>query len=225
MFFERKQIAAEETVGSQLRQAREQKNLSLEKAANRLNIKRDYLAALEQDDIKRLPTGVYARNFLREYARLLGLDARSLVEQFAKTEHRIEEPAPFERQIVAKRYLVAVPVLVRNVIIAVVALICLVYLGFLVDKIFQAPFLTLEYPGLDTSVQDRRLEVRGLTAPETDVTINGQTVQVSVEGRFIKELYLEQGLNTITVVAKKKYSRPASVVRYVLFETPPTPFN
>lgn len=223
MFFEKKQIAAEETVGSQLKQAREQKNLSLETAAARLNIKRDYLAALEQDDLKRLPTGVYARNFLREYARLLGLDFRALVQQFTKNERPTDEPAPFERQIVAKRYLVAVPVVVRNAIIALVALICLVYLGFLVDRIFQPPLLTLEYPAVDTTVQERRLEVRGLTAPETDVTINGQTVQVSVEGRFIKELYLEQGLNTITVVAKKKYSRPASVIRYVLFENTPTP--
>ncbi len=223
MFFEKTKIAEEETVGSQLKQARESKKISLETAAKRLNIHRKYLEALEQDDRKRLPTGVYARNFLREYARYLGLDFNYLVAQFIKAEHSSAERVPFERQIVAKRYLVAVPIVVRNTIIALVALICLVYLAFLVNQIFKAPDLALEYPPVDETVAERRLEIRGLTEPETDVTINGQAVQVAVEGRFIKELYLEPGLNTITVIAKKKYSRPASIVRYILFETTKTP--
>jgi len=223
MFFEKTKIAEEETVGSQLTQARLAKNISLDAAAKRLNIHRKYLEALERDDRGKLPTGVYARNFLREYARFLALDSGVLVDQFIKAEQSRTEAVPFERQIVAKRYLVAVPIVVRNAIIACAALICLVYLGFLVNQIFKAPDLALEYPPDDATVAERRLEIRGLTEPETDVTINGQAVQVAVEGRFIKELYLEPGLNTITVIAKKKYSRPASIVRYILFEATSTP--
>ncbi len=79
MFFEKTKIADEETVGSQLKQARELKKITLDAAAKRLNIHRKYLEALEQDDRRKLPTGVYARNFLREYARLLGLDFNLLV--------------------------------------------------------------------------------------------------------------------------------------------------
>jgi hypothetical protein len=56
--------------------------------------------------------------------------------------------------------------------------------------------------------------------PETDVTINGQTVQVASDGNFGQIVYLEPGLNTIGVTAKKKYSRTASIVRNILYQAP-----
>ena len=227
MLFEKRKIFEGETVGNQLQRAREAKKMSIEVIAKRLLIQPSYLQALETGDRRRLPNGVYARNFLREYARFLGLDYRLLVKQFLEEESPKSEAKGglFERQIVAKRQLIAVPVVVRNVLIGVVASICLIYLGFLVNKIFDPPHLTIETPVENSTVTDRAVSVKGVTEPETDVTINGQSVQVAQDGSFQKELYLETGLNTITIRAKKKYGRPATALRYILFEDTAPSFN
>ncbi len=222
VFSSRKIASFDISVGEQLRRAREEKKLSLEVVAKKLLIRSSYLQALETGDRRRLPKGVYARNFLREYARFLGLDYRSLGEQFDNETIKPQEQSGglFERQIVAKRYLVAMPALVRNTIIIVVATLCVLYLGFLVKRIFEPPFLAIDQPTEDLTVTERQIELRGHTVPETDVTINGQTVQVSSDGTFGQTVYLEQGLNIIAVTAKKKYSRQTEMTRNVLFQEP-----
>jgi len=226
MFFQKKSLMFDsDSIGQQLRLAREEKKIKLEVAAKKLLIKVDYLKALENNDHSKLPQGVYAKNFLREYARFLGLDYKSLVKEFSldNTSGRISEPATlFERQIVPKKYLVVVPALIRNSLIIIVALICLIYIGFLVNKIFQAPYLNISYPEGDFSTKEKQLEISGQTESESEVQINGQVVQVSADGSFKRNIYLEPGLNTIMVSAKKKYSRSATVSRRILFENNPS---
>ncbi|MBI5686358.1 MAG: helix-turn-helix domain-containing protein [Verrucomicrobia bacterium] len=72
-----------ETIGQQLREARERKKLSLETAAQGTKIKGEYLAALEADQFDRIEAPVYVRGFLRIYSQYLGLDSKPLVNQFA----------------------------------------------------------------------------------------------------------------------------------------------
>jgi len=228
MFFQKKSLMFDsESIGHQLRATREQKNLKIETIAKKLVIKVDYLKALEDNDRTKLPTGVYANNFLREYARFLGLDYRELVKQFAsETEISNNKTNPlFERQIVAKKYLVAIPTLIRNSLIALIALVCLIYIIFLVNKIFQAPYLNIIYPANDFPTTQKELEIVGQTESESEVQINSQVVQVSSDGSFKKSIYLERGLNTIIVSAKKKHSRSATVTRRILFEDNPPSLN
>ncbi|MFZ1321319.1 MAG: helix-turn-helix domain-containing protein, partial [Ignavibacteria bacterium] len=58
----------EETLAEQLRRRRQASGLKLEEASKRLKIKVAYLDALEKGRYDLLPSGVYGRNFLREYA-------------------------------------------------------------------------------------------------------------------------------------------------------------
>ncbi len=219
--FERKDIDFNrETVGFQLRQAREERKLKIEAIAKKLLIQKSYLEALESGDRRKLPKGVYSRNFLREYARFLGLDHRALIDQFEKEAIKPIQAKSnlFDRRIVAKRHLVSMPAVVRNTIIVIAAIFCFVYLGFLVKKIFEPPFLVIDKPPADITVTERQLDINGRTEPESEIRINGQIVQVGGNGAFNETVYLEPGLNTIAVTAKKKYSRSTSVVRNILLQ-------
>lgn len=70
-------------IGEELRKARERRGLSLEQAAESTCIVPRYLRALEEGaPIDTFPGPVYARFFLREYARFLGVDERPLVSRF-----------------------------------------------------------------------------------------------------------------------------------------------
>jgi cytoskeletal protein RodZ len=69
-------------IGHILREARENKGLTLEEAQANTRINVRYLAALESGQYSALPTPVHVRGFLRNYARYLGLDPQPLLERY-----------------------------------------------------------------------------------------------------------------------------------------------
>lgn len=73
-------------IGHILREARENKGLTLEDVQVKTRINVRYLAALESGQYSALPTPVHARGFLRNYARFLGLDAQPLLDRYAIVE-------------------------------------------------------------------------------------------------------------------------------------------
>lgn len=68
--------------GAHLRQAREQRGVSLRQIAERTKISTLALEALERNDISRLPGGIFTRAFVRSYAREVGLDPEDTVRRF-----------------------------------------------------------------------------------------------------------------------------------------------
>lgn len=85
------------SVSQILRQTRETKGITLEDVAQRTYIKLPYLAALENGNIEDLLAPVFIHGYIRQYARLLGLNAAELVRQYqgeVKREHPRLAPAP-----------------------------------------------------------------------------------------------------------------------------------
>jgi cytoskeletal protein RodZ len=68
--------------GAHLRQAREQRGVSLREIAERTKISVLALEALERNDISRLPGGIFTRAFVRSYASEVGLDPEDTVRRF-----------------------------------------------------------------------------------------------------------------------------------------------
>src|SRR5512138_2569374 len=71
-----------EALGNELREARQQRDLTLDQAEKQTRIRAKYLEALEQGNYTVLPTPVQTRGFLRNYARFLGLDGDLMVAQY-----------------------------------------------------------------------------------------------------------------------------------------------
>ncbi|MFT8979052.1 RodZ domain-containing protein [Gluconobacter oxydans] len=72
------------SVGTVLRVRREELGWRLEDVAEWLRIRPKLLAALEADDLSKLPGVAYAVGFLRTYAHAMQLDADALVERFRR---------------------------------------------------------------------------------------------------------------------------------------------
>jgi flagellar biosynthesis protein FlhG len=68
--------------GPLLRQIREALGIELREIVERTKIGMGYLVSLESDQFGKLPASVYVRGFLAEYARILGLDSRRVVETY-----------------------------------------------------------------------------------------------------------------------------------------------
>src|SRR5690606_27396763 len=69
-----------ETVGQQLRQAREKRSLSIEQVARATHMRLHYIRAMEEGNFEAMPSMTQARGFLRTYARFLDLDPEPLLD-------------------------------------------------------------------------------------------------------------------------------------------------
>ena len=76
--------------------ARTERGMTLEEIAEGSGIPVRALAALEADDYARLPEAVYVRGYVRRYARLLGIAAQPLIDDFdAQYDTHRDETASF----------------------------------------------------------------------------------------------------------------------------------
>lgn len=77
------------SAGGELASAREELNLSVAEVARHLKLSPAQVEALEAGAYERLPGRVFVRGFLRNYAKLVGLDPEPLVRRL---EHEMPEP-------------------------------------------------------------------------------------------------------------------------------------
>jgi cytoskeletal protein RodZ len=83
------------SVGETLRRERLRKDLGLEQISRETRIPVRLLEAIEKDQFDSLPGGVFAKSFVRQYARFLGLDEEEMATELGKAIHPAGEPANF----------------------------------------------------------------------------------------------------------------------------------
>lgn len=71
-----------ESVGEFFRQVRETKGLTLDEVAVKTRIHPEFLKAIEEENFAKLPEQVFAKGFVRSYARSLGLDESDAMRRF-----------------------------------------------------------------------------------------------------------------------------------------------
>ncbi|HEY5931940.1 MAG TPA: RodZ domain-containing protein [Nitrospira sp.] len=74
-----------ESVGEFFRQVRETKGLTVDEVASKTRIRTDFVKALEDGNFAKLPDQVFAKGFVRSYARSLGLDEEDAIHRFIQS--------------------------------------------------------------------------------------------------------------------------------------------
>ena len=92
--------AADGSLGQQLRRAREARGVTLREISEQTRITMRHLEAIESDDYKHLPGGIFNKSFVKAYARQIGFDERAALELYARTarEHGDPEEVPTSPQ-------------------------------------------------------------------------------------------------------------------------------
>ena len=72
------------SIGEQLRLAREGRGIPLREISDQTRISIRYLEAIESNDYRRLPGGVFNRSFIKAYARCVGYDEREAIEGYTR---------------------------------------------------------------------------------------------------------------------------------------------
>lgn len=95
--------------GERLRRERELRGIKLEEIAESTKVAVRYLRALEQEDLEKLPGGIFSKGFVRAYARYLGIDEEEAISDFVRLAGEAEAglpqpPPPPEKPQIETRY-------------------------------------------------------------------------------------------------------------------------
>lgn len=213
-----KKITQLETLGEELRRARNDKNLNIDDVARLTQIRKEYLLALEAEDYNLLPSGLYGKNFLKKYASFLEIEPSRITVFVNQLESEYAQDNPFSKKVLNKRKFLIFPKIVRNIIISLVIFICFLYLIFYFKNIIVPPHLNIYDPQQNVKISQTSILIQGNTESGAEVTINEESILTDEDGYFSKLVNLKKGINTLEISSKKKYSRSNIITRQVLVE-------
>ena len=81
-------------ISETLRQARLRSGVDLDRLAEKTKINRRYLQAIEAGDFGKLPSGIFARMFIKQYADAVGLDGASFAEEYQRSTSLGQDSGP-----------------------------------------------------------------------------------------------------------------------------------
>lgn len=85
------------TLGEKLRQAREERGISISEVAEQTRISSLYLKSIEDDNYKPLPGGIFNKGFVKAYAKYVGIDEQEALQDYARLIAKHEEVSETEQ--------------------------------------------------------------------------------------------------------------------------------
>ena len=77
-------MSERDAFGPNLRRIRVQRGISVHEIAAATNVSAALWEGLERNDLTRWPTGIYARSYVRSYAKAIGVDPETTVDEFCR---------------------------------------------------------------------------------------------------------------------------------------------
>lgn len=91
-----------ENLGRSLKEARENKDITLKEASQVTKIGTGFLKALENNEYDIFPSHIYLRYFLKSYANFLGLNGEKLASEFKSFQFTLPKNPPQPRRRISK---------------------------------------------------------------------------------------------------------------------------
>lgn len=226
MNFEITTLPHKETLGDKLKKAREAKGFDVRYVEEAIKIRAKYLLALENGDYKKLPPDVYIKGFLKNYAVFLGIETERVMRLYAKEkglEENVQKAAgkkTSKDDFKSPRVIVTPKTLVIG-LIATVVLSIVLYIGWQVRILTSPPKLTVFSPTDNSSIEADTIYVEGKADPGADILINDVLIGGGPDGDFKEKISLQNGTNTIVVVARNRMNKETKEVRNIAVNLAP----
>lgn len=207
-----------QTIGDRLKRARFSKRCSIREAEEATRIRAHFLLALESDEWRQLPSEVYGRGYLLQYADFLGLSRASVLADYEKQKnlllHRCrnkeEDVLAPKKSFTLPRFYIT-PRFVTYIVAAFLVLSLGGYLMVQVNRFAAVPVLKIAEPVVaDNSplsavvVHDATVTLTGQTSVGAQLTINSEQVMVDSDGVFHHKIELTRGENIIQIKATSR---------------------
>lgn len=205
------------TVGQLLKSAREKKEYSLADVEKATKIRIKHLDALEKDQYHQLPSGTYARGFIKNYADFLNLPEKTLLSIFRRDFTENEQGQIIPRSMVkplANKRLLWTP---KTTLITIIVILAMFFGGFIFFQ-YQSlinPKLEVFVPAEGEILLGPTVSINGKADPSSVVTVNGQLVEISANGSFSASLDLPIGKAIINFEATNNRGYTTNISRNV----------
>lgn len=158
------------SLGAVLKTSRENKKLTLEEVALRVNIPLKHLKSLENEAYDQLPGMPFAKGYLRSYAKVLGLNADALIAQFVDEAASQADSRVASINKVGQQVHVGHPIMRISLIFFVVALLGVSFWWWQTQTSVNISELTQPAnPTVEKSEADLQLDSKNTMADPTDI--------------------------------------------------------
>ncbi|MBX7055908.1 MAG: helix-turn-helix domain-containing protein [Pyrinomonadaceae bacterium] len=131
------------TLGEKLRQAREERGISISEVAEQTRISAHYLESIENDDYRPLPGGIFNKGFVKSYAKFIDIDEQEALQDYARLIAATDDGADGQPKVYKPEVLTddrSVGSMIPTVIVAVIILgLMTVGVLYLVDYLQNRP--------------------------------------------------------------------------------------
>ena len=93
-----------------------------------------------------------------------------------------------------------------------------IYFFYQLSFLTKPPELIIEYPSEDLIIDKEKILIKGKTQINVEISINGSGVWLDEEGIFNQELFLQEGINVIKIIAVNKFGRKNEIIRKIIYE-------
>jgi transcriptional regulator with XRE-family HTH domain len=212
--FKKKSIITASSLGEDLHKARKVLNLTLSSVESKIGIAKKYLISLENNDWENIPGEVYAKNWLKKYSKLLGLQWDDIRKKFEDelSRQKLWTDGKKHKFGVSKKRFIILPRIIKNALIILTVVAIVLYLALQLWSLLSPPSLKIVYPESDFITNSSYIKIVGQVTNESWFGLNDKEVATDSDGWFTVDMDLNKGLNVIKLEAKKRYGR--STIKY-----------
>ena len=199
--------------GAYLRNVREQKGITLEKASQDSKIVRTLLKAIEEDNYKELPPPVYLKGMIKKYAHYLHLDEERILDFYQKSNGRKissgeKDLLPQNRFTVSQpRFSQVFSLIFRQLIKFSLIIFVLGYFLFELSQFLLPAQIILYYPPKDLMTSNPNLEISGKVMRSKILYFQEKEINFDEKGLFREQITLNPGSNTLELKAVNSLGR------------------
>lgn len=194
------------TPGKLLHDERKKKGLDIEHVALSIKIRKDYLNAIEVDDFSVFESPVYAKGFIKLYARFLGVDEETvmaLYRRFVNIDDKSKGASVIKENSRVPKFNIVITS--KTLAIGAIVTVLLIIFSYLLVQVYyfqKPPNLQISMPTNEkTETENRMITVGGYTDISASVLVNDSMVSVDEKGYFETDVSLRLGDNVIIVKA------------------------
>lgn len=209
------------TVGEVLREARENKSLTIKQVSNATKIREGLVEALETGDYTVFSSEMHLKSFLRSYASFLGINEEKALALYRRDKQQATlekgKKGADKEPLFQKAFFNVSKLVNPKTIISVIGsllIIGVIYFFFIqIQAFYQPPILEITSPQANSIVTEANVTIEGFTGdPSVKVLVDGNEANyVDTFGNFkVNVKFNEPGLKRFQIIARNQVNKETS---------------
>lgn len=193
------------TVGEVLKNKREKLKKNLETVSLDTKIQKRFLEYIEKNEFSTFESEVFLTGFIKIYAKYLELDVNKVLALYRRTNPIVKQnkKTSYQHTFLKKKINIFTPQILITVLLIIFTVSVIGYIFFQIYKFQTPPTLNISEPQQDITTTEENISIKGLTDKNTVIEINDVVVDTNENGEFNKTIKLNEGINIVTIKAKK----------------------